>query len=126
MDKRGPAKRLKSKDHFTFTVISAKGEPLEPKNAATAFKNQCGVLVRDRIPISYKEWNKTKKYNSEGDYVPDIAKKGLWDDLLPHFTLPEFPTESETKKMKELVKKFPIQKMEKLFRQWKKRVMGNL
>ena len=66
MDKRGPAKRLKSKDHFTITVISAKGEPLEPKKVATAFKNQCGVLVRDRIPISYKEWNKTKKYSREG------------------------------------------------------------
>ena len=116
MDKRGPAKRLKSKYHFTFTVISAKGEPLEPKKGATAFKNQCGVLVRDRIPISYKEWNKTKKYNRDGEYVPDRDKKDLLDDLMPHFSLPERPAESERNKLKELVMKFALQKMGELFR----------
>ena len=125
MDKRGPAKRLKSKDHFTFTLISAKGEPLEPKNAATAFKNQCGVLVRDRIPISYKEWNKTKKYNRDGEYVPNRDKKDLLDDLMPHFSLPDRPTESDRNKLKELVMKFALQKMGELFRQWKKRLWAN-
>ena len=29
MDKRGPAKRLDRKDHFTITVISTHGEPME-------------------------------------------------------------------------------------------------
>ena len=99
-----------------------KGEPLLPKKGANAFKKQCGVLVRDRIPISYKEWNKTKKYSREGDYVPDIAKSGLWDDLVQHFTLPEKPTLQETEELKQLVKKFAIQKMGELFRQWKKRL----
>ncbi|MFY0277406.1 hypothetical protein V5124_23570, partial [Escherichia coli] len=64
---------------------------MEPKKGATAFKTQCGVLPRDRIPISYKEWNKTKKYCRKGEYVPDIDKSDLWDDLMQNFTLPEKP-----------------------------------
>ena len=103
MDKRGPAKKLDRKDHFTITVISARGEPMEPRKSATAFKNQCGVLVRDRVPISYREWNKTKKCSRETEYVPDRYKDGLWEDLMAHFTLPELETEAETKKLRALV-----------------------
>ena len=113
---------MKAKDHFTIEVFSPKGEPLQPKKGANAFKNQCGVLVRDRIPISYKEWNKTKKYSREEDYVPDVAKTGLWLELMQHFTLPAKPTPAERDAQMELVRKYALQKMGELFRQWKKRL----
>ena len=113
---------MKAKDHFTIEVLSPKGEPLLPKKGANAFKNQCGVLVRDRIPISYKEWNKTKKYNREEDYVPDVAKTGLWLELMQHFTLPEKPTPAERDAHMALVRKYALMKMGELFRQWKKRL----
>ncbi len=74
---------MKAKDHFTIDVLSPKDEPLLPKKGANAFKNQCGVLVRDRIPISYKEWNKTKKV-CESEFVADRYKDGLFDDLMAH------------------------------------------
>ena len=103
--------------HFTITAISARGEPMEPKKGATAFKNQCGVLVRDRVPVSYREWNKT-----ETEYVPDRYKDGLWEDLMAHFTLPELETEIEMEKLRQKVKKWALMKMGELFRQWKKRL----
>jgi hypothetical protein len=36
------------------------GEPKLPKKVADTFKKQCGVLVRDHVPISVREWNKCK------------------------------------------------------------------
>ena len=116
MDKRGPAKRLDRKYHFTIMVISARGETMEPRKSATTFKNQCGVLVRDRVLISYREWNKTKKCSSKTEYVPDRYKDGLWEDLMANFTLPELPTRDETAKLRALVKKFALMKMGELFR----------
>ena len=110
MDKRGPAKKLGKKDHFTITVISARGEPLEPQKAATTFRNQCGVMVRDRVPISVREWNKTKKIR-ESEFVADRYKDGLFDDLMAHFTLPELETQIERDRQRELVKKWALMKI---------------
>jgi hypothetical protein len=33
------------------------GEPNLPKKVADTFKKQYGVLVRDHVPISVREWN---------------------------------------------------------------------
>ena len=47
------------------------GEPKLPKNAADTFKKQCGVLVRDHVPISVREWNKRK-----GQPIVTMSPKG--------------------------------------------------
>ena len=120
MEKRGPAKKLTKKDHFTITAISPKGQPVAPKAVATTFKNQCGVLVRDRIPITIREWNKTK--NVSESEVADRYKDTLFDDLMAHFTLPDLGSESEMDKQKALVKKWALKKMGELFRAWKNRL----
>ena len=67
---RGPTKKLSDKAHFTITVISERGEPLEPKKAASTFRKQCSVMVRDRIPVTVREWNKTKKAK-ESEYIAE-------------------------------------------------------
>jgi hypothetical protein len=56
------------------------------KKIKDKYVSQCGAIVRDNVPISYKEW-KGKADNTH--VVPDSAKKLLWDEILKHFTLPE-------------------------------------
>jgi hypothetical protein len=109
------------KDHFTITVISPSGEPMEPTKVATIFRNQCGVMVRDRIPISVREWNKSKKV-PQSEFIADRFKGNLFYDLMAHFTLPELETQIEMDKQREKVKKWALMKMGELFRQWKKRL----
>jgi hypothetical protein len=48
--------------------------------------SQCGAILRDNVPISYREW-KGKTYNPH--VVPDSVKNLLWDEILKHFTLPK-------------------------------------
>ncbi|KAK1660672.1 hypothetical protein QYE76_048831 [Lolium multiflorum] len=120
LEKQGPAKKLTKKDHFTIEAISPKGKPVAPQTVATKFKNQCGVLVIDRIPITIKEWNKTKKV-SESE-VADRYKDSLFDDLMAHFSLPQLRSETEMEKQRALVKKWALQKMGELFRAWKNRL----
>ena len=93
---------------------------MTPATAAAKFKNQCGVQVRDRIPITVREWNKSKKVPESE--VADRYKGKLFDDLMAHFTLPELESQIEMDKQKELVKKWALQKMGELFRAWKKRL----
>ena len=73
------------------------GEPKLPKNAADTFKKQCGVLVRDHVPISVREWNK-RKGAADSDYVAERYKDNLWNDLMSHFNLPECENEDAAKK----------------------------
>ena len=120
MEKRGPAKKLSKKDHFTIEAISPKGQPVAPKAVRTTFKNQCRVLVRDRLPITIREWNKTK--NVSEDQVADRYKDTLFDDLMTHFTLPVLRSESEMAKQRALVKKWALKKMGELFRAYKNRL----
>ena len=103
MSKRGPAKKLAATTHFTITVISGRGEPLEPKKAAHSFTKQCGFMVRDRIPITVREWNKTKKAR-ESQYVAERYKEGLWNDLMAHFTPPKCETQDNTDALRLKVK----------------------
>ena len=105
--------------HYTITVISPLGEPKEPKKAADVFIKQCRVLVRDRIPITVRDWNK-RKGAPESEFVAERYKEGLWNDLMAHFTLPECADEAETAKLRAKVKKWTLGKMAELFRVWKK------
>ena len=105
--------------HYTIEVISELGEPLEPKKAAKKFTKQCGVMVRDRIPITVREWHK-RKGAKESEYVAERYKEGLWNDLMAHFTLPEYEDDADTAALREKVMEWALKKMAELFRQWKK------
>jgi hypothetical protein len=48
--------------------------------------SQCGAIVRDNMPIKYREW---KGKPSNPYMVSDSAKDQLWNDVLKHFALPE-------------------------------------
>ena len=88
------------------------------------FKHQCGVLVRDNIPISVRDWLKRKGAN-EGDYVSDRSKDMLWNELMTHFTLPEPEDPADMEKLTKQVKSWTLKKMAELFRAWKKRLWSD-
>jgi hypothetical protein len=50
---------LEEHDH-RIKEIGEDGEPISPMVHANKFTRQCGVLVRDNIPITIREWKKTK------------------------------------------------------------------
>ena len=102
-------------------MIFPTGEPKLPKNAAHTFKKQCGVLVRDHVPISVREWNK-RKGAADSDYVAERYKDNLWNDLMSHFDLPECENEDAADKLRAKVKQWTLKKMAELFRSWKKKL----
>jgi hypothetical protein len=56
---RGLTKPLEG--HYNIIEVDPNtGEPLEPKANAKKFVNQCGVEVRDRVPINIREWKERK------------------------------------------------------------------
>jgi hypothetical protein len=54
----------------------------------TKFVNQCGVIVRDTIPITIQEWNEPKKPHVGASFVDKRFKKDLWKKLMANFILP--------------------------------------
>ena len=70
---------------FHITEVNELGQPWEPKKVRDKFVSQCGAIVRDNVPISYREW---KGREDNPWVVPDSLKNMLWDDILKHFTLP--------------------------------------
>jgi hypothetical protein len=69
--------------------IDQSGRPTAPGKAAKLFIDQCGVIVGDCIPITVREWHKTKAAVVEaGHYVDDLAKNNIWHRLMAHFNLP--------------------------------------
>jgi hypothetical protein len=42
---------------YRIEVVSVDGEPTAPDDVAKKIVKQCGVLVRDYIPITVQEWN---------------------------------------------------------------------
>ena len=93
------------------------GEPLEPKKCANAFVKQCGVIVRDRIPITIREWHKPK---ADGvSYVDDRAKEVLWNKLMTNFTLPP-KVDAENPVIARKVKAWALKKMAQQFCNYKK------
>ena len=109
---------MRSDERFEITAIARDGQPIEPIRTKEAFAAQCGVLVRDKIPISIHQWYKPKKEDPEVSYVNDMQKDDLWTELKANFTLP--PEEDPEKPVKEqLIKSHALKKMADLFRRWK-------
>ena len=107
-----------SDERVTITVIARDGQPIEPIWTKEAFSAQCGVLVRDMIPISIHQWYKPKNEDLEVSYVNDRQKVDLWTMLKANFTIP--PEEDPEKPAIEpLVKAHALKKMADLFRRWK-------
>ena len=90
-----------------------------PKKDASVFKKQCGVLVRDHVPISVWEWHK-RKGAEDNEYVIERYKEGLWNDLMAHFNLPECEDPAVAAKLRAKVKHWTLKKIAELFRVWKK------
>ena len=104
-------RRLDAQERFTIEEVSPEGQPIAPKQTRDKFIHQCGVIVRDSIPISIQEWNKKK--DSKVSYVDDRQKDELWNSLMTNFSL---PPEADPDK----VKVFALKKMAELFKNWKK------
>ena len=94
---------------------------MAPPKSATKFVHQCGVVVRDNVPISLSEWNQIK--NLEGNYyVTERNKNICWKKLMAHFTLPVFDSPERTEAMKDKVKHWALKKMAEQFNKWKNRL----
>jgi len=113
-------------DHQRFTIdkIAEDGEPLAPKDNANLFVSQCGVIVRDNIPITTREWNKPKVDDGSVSYVDQRSKDLLWETLLAHFNLPpEYDINAECGLERiERVKEWALKKMGEQFWHHKKRL----
>jgi hypothetical protein len=74
--------------------------------------SQRGGIVRDNVPIKYREW---KGKPSNPYMVPDSVKDPLWNDVLKHFALPEGVDPN-------LVKGWTLVKMSTQFQNLKKKL----
>ena len=97
---------------------------MEPKANANKFVHQCGVVVRDNVPISILEWNEPK--NLEGamkpSWVSDRSKDVLWIKLIAKFTLPVLDSTEKTQAMTKKVEHWALKKMAKQFNYYKNRL----
>ena len=110
---------MRSDERFEITTIARDGKPIEPIRTKNAFAAQCGVLVRDKIPISIHQWYKPKEEDSKVSYVNDMQKDDLCTELKANFTLP--PEEDPENPVKEqLIKSFALKGMAQLFSRWRK------
>jgi hypothetical protein len=108
---------LRQDERFTITEVVKDGQPIAPKRTKDTFVHQCGVVVRDNIPISIVQWNKSKD-DPEVSYVQDRQKDDLWTSLMTNFSLP--PEEEPNNPVIEpKVKAYALKKMAELFRNWK-------
>jgi hypothetical protein len=70
-----------------------------------------GYLVRDRIPISIREW-KQKINAPDVSFISDLNKNLLWNDILQHFMLQADDYDGiNDYELKELVRKWALKKM---------------
>ena len=85
------------------------GEPLGPH--ARKFVQHCGYFIRDRLPISAREW-KQKINEPYVSFVSDLDKNLIWDDILQYFTLQANDYDAiNGDELKELVRKWAMKKM---------------
>nr|ABA93848.1 transposon protein, putative, CACTA, En/Spm sub-class [Oryza sativa Japonica Group] len=91
----------KDEGFHVVTYVSPKGEPLAPKLARVKFSSQCGIIVREKIPITVKDC----------DHVSNGDKEVLWKELKKIF---QFPDGSEA-----AVRNCALQTMAKSWRGWK-------
>ena len=103
---------------YNIDAIKPNGEPDEPKKNAKKFIRQCGVIVRDQIPISVQEWNKPAKGDDGVSFVSKRAKDLLWESLMSHFTLPDHFRDAKLEK----VKNSALKKMAIAFNNHKKNI----
>ncbi|KAK1670452.1 hypothetical protein QYE76_058611 [Lolium multiflorum] len=129
--KRGPAKKLDDGVRHDITHIAKDGKPIAPEKGAKAFIAQCGVLVRDHVPITVREWNKPKglvlsaEEEAQGLYIDDVAKNSILTKLMSHFNIvPEEGGAAEKAKMEHALTEFAKKKMAELFKNHKKRLRG--
>jgi hypothetical protein len=80
---------LEEHERYQIEEIGEDGEPNAPTAHASKFTRQCGVLVRDNILITIREWKKTK--TEPINYVCKRLKNMLWKKLMVNFTLPATP-----------------------------------
>jgi hypothetical protein len=80
---------LEEHERYQIEEIGEDGEPIAHTAHASKFTRQCGVLVRNNIPITLREWKKTK--TEPVKYVHKRLKNILWKKLMINFTLPEAP-----------------------------------
>ena len=99
--KRGPNKKLKEGVKYNIEPVKPNGEPLAPKKIADKFVRQCGILVKDQLPISLQEWREPAKPRPDLTFVDDRQKSLLWDTLMEHFTLPDHFTDADVQKVKD-------------------------
>jgi hypothetical protein len=71
---------------YRITEVSELGQPVAPNKVKDKFVSQHREIVRDNMPIKYREW---KGKPSNPYVVPDSVKDQLWNDMLKYFTLPE-------------------------------------
>ena len=121
---------------YNIEAIRPNGEPLAPKKIADKFVRQCGVLVKDQLPISLQEWRepaKDKRQKGKEDAAPrpDVTfvdknqKDLLWDTLMEHFTLPDHFTEADVQKVKDAaLRKMAVAFKNHKNREWDKYVKG--
>jgi hypothetical protein len=79
---------MKNYRYIGDVSVSPEGKPMEPKQHAIKFINQCGVIVRDMIPITVQEWNESRKARLGAIFVNKRSKKDLWRKLMANFILP--------------------------------------
>ena len=116
---------LKEGVKYNIEAIKPNGEPLAPKKIADKFVRQCGVLVKDQLPISLQEWRKPAKPRPYVTFVDNRQKSLLWNTLMEHFTLPDHFTEADVQKVKDAA----LRKMAVAFKnhknhEWDKYVKG--
>jgi hypothetical protein len=119
---------LNTNQKLSIDVVSADGKPLEPKQQATKFINQCGVIVRDMILITVQEWNEPKKARLGATFVNKRSKKDLWRKLMANFILPSEYSKKDDDgdeilsghERRRRVKQYALKKMAEAFRGFKK------
>ena len=86
---------------YTITHVGVEGEPVAPREACAKFRNSCGFLVKEHVPITVTDWR----------LLPEETKEFLWATLQRTI---RFPTGTE-----EAAKQNALKTMGKSFRGWK-------
>jgi len=71
---------------YIITEVAPDGEPIPPEAATQKYVRQCGCLVRDHIPISFRLW-KPHNPNEQRDAMTETEKEWLWRELKKNFTV---------------------------------------
>ena len=67
--------------HFIIIEVDPNtGEPLLPTKNAKKFINHYGLLIRDKLPVSAREW-KMKKDDPQISFVSEQDKDLRWDSV---------------------------------------------